>query len=59
MNAFRGHAVSLLRITHSAEVLETAYNDFANAQQRFDIISEFYGKEFVLFRVIFMFVIEK
>ncbi|PAV71204.1 hypothetical protein WR25_26719 [Diploscapter pachys] len=50
MNAFRGHAVSLLRITHSAEVLETAYNDFANAQQRFDIISEFYGKEFVLFR---------
>uniref|UniRef100_A0A1I7WZH0 CPL domain-containing protein n=1 Tax=Heterorhabditis bacteriophora TaxID=37862 RepID=A0A1I7WZH0_HETBA len=31
-------------------VLETAYNEYANAQQRFDIISEFYGREFVIFR---------
>lgn len=50
INAFRGHATSLFRISHAAEVLEYAYNDFANAQQRFNIISEFYGKEFVLFR---------
>lgn len=51
INAFRGHAPTLLRITHAAEVLEYAYNDFANAHQRFNIISEFYGKEFILFRV--------
>ncbi|KAJ1361346.1 hypothetical protein KIN20_020563 [Parelaphostrongylus tenuis] len=50
INAFRGHAVSLMRIVFAAQVLETAYNDFANAQQRFDIISEFYGREFVMFR---------
>ena len=32
INAFRGHAPTLLRIKHAAEVLEYAYNDFANAQ---------------------------
>ncbi|VDO07096.1 unnamed protein product [Haemonchus placei] len=51
INSFRGHAVSLMRIVYAAEVLEVAYNEYANAQQRFDIVSEFYGKEFVLFRV--------
>uniref|UniRef100_A0A8R1EED6 PUM-HD domain-containing protein n=1 Tax=Caenorhabditis japonica TaxID=281687 RepID=A0A8R1EED6_CAEJA len=51
INAFRGHASTLLRIKHAAEVLEYAYNDFANAHQRFNIITEFYGKEFILFRV--------
>ncbi|XGW09768.1 hypothetical protein V3C99_011774 [Haemonchus contortus] len=50
INSFRGHAVSLMRIVYAAEVLEVAYNEYANAQQRFDIVSEFYGKEFVLFR---------
>ncbi|PIO75515.1 CPL domain protein [Teladorsagia circumcincta] len=52
ISSFRGHAVSLMRIVYAAEVLEVAYNEYANAQQRFDIISEFYGKEFVLFRLI-------
>ncbi|KAK6059582.1 hypothetical protein COOONC_02785 [Cooperia oncophora] len=50
ISSFRGHAVSLMRIVYAAEVLEVAYNEYANAQQRFDIVSEFYGKEFVLFR---------
>ncbi|KAK6737963.1 hypothetical protein RB195_020201 [Necator americanus] len=50
IRAFRGHAVSLMRIVFAAEVLECAYNDYANAQQRFDIVSEFYGKEFVIFQ---------
>ncbi|CAL2033242.1 unnamed protein product [Caenorhabditis brenneri] len=50
INAFRGHAPTLLRIKHAAEVLEYAYNDFANAHQRYNIITEFYGKEFILFR---------
>ncbi|KAF1765207.1 hypothetical protein GCK72_005159 [Caenorhabditis remanei] len=50
INAFRGHAPTFLRIKHAAEVLEYAYNDFANAHQRYNIITEFYGKEFILFR---------
>ncbi|WKX94782.1 hypothetical protein Q1695_011780 [Nippostrongylus brasiliensis] len=50
ISSFRGHVVSLMRIVYSAGVLEVAYNEYANAQQRFDIISEFYGKEFVMFR---------
>ncbi|UMM16210.1 hypothetical protein L5515_013321 [Caenorhabditis briggsae] len=50
ITAFRGHAPTLLRIKHAAEVLEYAYNDFANAHQRNDIITEFYGKEFIIFR---------
>ncbi|KAE9418428.1 hypothetical protein Angca_009600 [Angiostrongylus cantonensis] len=50
IDAFRGHAVSLMRIVYAAQVLETIYNEYANAQQRFDIISEFYGREFVMFR---------
>lgn len=34
-----------------SEVLELAYNDFATAKQRWNIISEFYGPEFVFFKV--------
>ncbi|MCP9261696.1 Pumilio domain-containing protein 12 [Dirofilaria immitis] len=42
-DAFRGHCVSLLRISSAAQVLELAYNDYANAQQRHSITIEFYG----------------
>uniref|UniRef100_A0A0M3J8S8 Protein penguin (inferred by orthology to a D. melanogaster protein) n=1 Tax=Anisakis simplex TaxID=6269 RepID=A0A0M3J8S8_ANISI len=52
INAFRGHCVSLMRIQWAAEVLETAYNDYANAEQRSNIVSEFYGKEYLLFKVV-------
>lgn len=53
-DAFRGHCVSLMRITSAAQVLETAYNDYANAQQRFNIIIEFYGVDFSVFKVIIL-----
>lgn len=51
ISAFAGHAVSLFRVLWAAEVLETAYNDYATARQRYDIVTEFYGREFVLFEV--------
>lgn len=52
INAFRGHCLTLMRISWAAEVLETAYNDYANALQRSNIVCEFYGNEFLLFKVI-------
>lgn len=80
MDAFRGHCVSMFKVSHSADVsylypvsillsvhlnafliypvsfqvLELIFNDYATQQQRWDILSEFYGKEFVLFRVSFL-----
>ncbi|VDN43242.1 unnamed protein product [Gongylonema pulchrum] len=50
-NAFCGHCVSLLRIAPASAILEAAYNDYANALQRFNIIIEFYGADFPLFKV--------
>lgn len=50
MDSFRGHCVSMFRVSHSADVLELVFNDYASQQQRWDILAEFYGKEFVLFR---------
>lgn len=41
-----------MRTTISASVLELIYNDYANAQQRRDIESEFYGKEYCMLKVI-------
>uniref|UniRef100_A0A8R1XL68 CPL domain-containing protein n=2 Tax=Onchocerca volvulus TaxID=6282 RepID=A0A8R1XL68_ONCVO len=49
-DAFRGHCVSLLRLSSAAQVLESAYNDYANAQQRYNIIVEFYGVDFAYFK---------
>ncbi|CAG9537190.1 unnamed protein product [Cercopithifilaria johnstoni] len=49
-DAFRGHCVSLLRVSSAAQVLESAYNDYANAQQRYNIIIEFYGVDFAYFK---------
>ncbi|KAL3994448.1 CPL (NUC119) domain family protein [Acanthocheilonema viteae] len=49
-DAFRGHCVSLLRVSSAAQVLESAYNDYANAQQRYNITVEFYGVDFAYFK---------
>uniref|UniRef100_A0A0R3RX93 PUM-HD domain-containing protein n=1 Tax=Elaeophora elaphi TaxID=1147741 RepID=A0A0R3RX93_9BILA len=49
-DAFRGHCVSLLRVSSAAQVLELAYNDYANAEQRYNIIIEFYGVDFAYFK---------
>ncbi|KAK2721895.1 hypothetical protein QYM36_004017, partial [Artemia franciscana] len=47
---FRGHVVSLLRHKIGSKVLETAYNDWANALERAEICQEFYGPEFKIFK---------
>jgi len=42
------HVRRLVRHTDAAEVLEMAYNDFANAHQRVSLVQEFYGPQFAL-----------
>uniref|UniRef100_A0A915E561 PUM-HD domain-containing protein n=1 Tax=Ditylenchus dipsaci TaxID=166011 RepID=A0A915E561_9BILA len=46
LNAFQGHCVNLFKISTAAQLLDTAFNEYANAAQRFSIISEFYGPEY-------------
>ena len=36
----------------AGEIIECAYNDYANAVQRQALIQEFYGPSFALFKVI-------
>lgn len=50
MGSFAGHVVSLIRHPHGSEIVECAYNEWANAGQRATIFNEFYGKEFALFK---------
>ena len=40
----------LVRHTEAAEILEIAYNDYANATQRAALVIEFYGPQFSLFK---------
>ena len=35
----------------AAEIIECAYNNYANAQQRAALVEEFYGPSFALFKV--------
>lgn len=41
----------LVRHRDASIVLEEAYSQFANAQQRMALMEEFYGPEFALFKV--------
>ncbi|KAL3105761.1 hypothetical protein niasHT_026536 [Heterodera trifolii] len=50
INAFRGHCVDLFRVSHSVNVLEDVYNEWATAEQRHSIVAEFYGNEFDFIR---------
>merc|ERR1712227_809109 len=36
----------------AAEIVEIAYNDFANANQRSSLIEEFYGPSYALFKTV-------
>ncbi|KAK0412801.1 hypothetical protein QR680_006418 [Steinernema hermaphroditum] len=49
-DALNGHCVRLLKNTDGAVCLESIFNDFASAEQRFRIASEFYGNDFMFFR---------
>ncbi|TKR89417.1 hypothetical protein L596_013522 [Steinernema carpocapsae] len=55
VNAVRGHCVKLFRNSVAAKALETIFNDYATASQRFSICSEFYGTDFMLYKVCFAF----
>ncbi|KAK0393302.1 hypothetical protein QR680_000142 [Steinernema hermaphroditum] len=50
INAMSGHCVKLLKNTTASGALETVFNDYATASQRFAIASEFYGTDFQLYR---------
>lgn len=41
---------SLLRHREAVELVELAYNDYANASERALLVQEFYGPQFALFK---------
>lgn len=45
-----GHVRKLIRHSEAGDVVEVAYNDYANATQRKALIQEFYGTDFALFK---------
>ena len=45
-----GNVHRLARHKEAAEVVETAYNDYANASERACLVQEFYGRKFALFK---------
>ena len=47
--ALKGNAVNLMKHKMASDVIELAYNDYANAKQRSMLVQEFYGPEFRLF----------
>ncbi|KAF8778010.1 Pumilio like protein [Argiope bruennichi] len=50
MKAFHGKVVKLIRHTVAADVVELAFNECANAAQRFELVQEFYGPTFKFFK---------
>lgn len=44
------NVVRLVKHTEAAEIVELAYNEYANALQRAMLIQEFYGPQFALFK---------
>jgi len=47
-----GNVRKLIRHKEAAEIVEIAYNDFANANQRSSLIEEFYGPSYALFKTV-------
>ncbi|XP_072172777.1 pumilio homolog 3-like [Diadema setosum] len=50
MRAFHGKVCQLIRHSEAAEVVEEAYNNHANAQDRSALMEEFYGARFAVFK---------
>ena len=50
ISSLYGHVRKLIRHSEAGEIVELAYNDYANAAQRTALIQEFYGSEFALFK---------
>ena len=51
MTCLHGQICKLVRHREAAEVLEMAYNNYANAKQRSALLEEFYGPRFAIFKV--------
>ncbi|KAK3872402.1 hypothetical protein Pcinc_022502 [Petrolisthes cinctipes] len=49
INSLKGQVVKLMSHKIACEVVELAYNDYANASQRSMMVQEFYGPQFRLF----------
>ncbi|KAK7077556.1 hypothetical protein SK128_026774 [Halocaridina rubra] len=49
MTALKGQVVKLMKHKTASDIIELAYNDYANAKQRSLFVQEFYGPEFRLF----------
>ena len=50
ISMFYNNVVRLVKHTEAAEIVELAYNDYANAPQRALLVQEFYGPQFALFK---------
>ncbi|KAL4236270.1 hypothetical protein ACF0H5_004657 [Mactra antiquata] len=48
--SFHGHVRQLIRHKTAADVVEYAYNEYANAHQRLSLLEDFYGPSFCLFK---------
>lgn len=51
IKSFHGQVCRLVRHKEAADVLETAYNDYATALQRSELLVEFCGPEYAHFKV--------
>ncbi|XP_062611509.1 pumilio homolog 3-like [Saccostrea cucullata] len=50
IKSFHGSVRKLVRHAEASEVVELAYNDYANASQRLSLLEDFYGPSFTLFK---------
>ena len=50
IKCYYGHVQSLVRHKEAIELVELAYNDYANASERSLLIQEFYGPQFAVFK---------
>lgn len=50
ISSLYGHVRKLIRHTEAAEIVEMAYNMYATAQQRTNLMEEFYGPQYALFK---------
>jgi pumilio family protein 6 len=48
--SLHGHVCKLARHTIGCRVLENCYNDFCNAAERFQLVQEFYGREYAILK---------
>lgn len=47
---FYNHVPALVRHKEAVELVELAYNDYANVKERSLLLQEFYGSKFALFK---------